>query len=115
MASDSRPLGRIAADIRTRRLVGEEGKVSEATRSVDRPLCHGFRAVVWAIRVAVIVGLSGLASIALGVPGALGDDGPVQTPNPYEGVYAAARPCNGKELGRSLRYTHAEAVGRVRP
>jgi hypothetical protein len=36
-------------------------------------------------------------------------------PNPYEGVYAAARPCNGKELGRSLRYTHAKAVGRVRP
>ena len=35
--------------------------------------------------------------------------------NPYEGVYAAARPCNGKELGRSLRYTHAKAVGRVRP
>ena len=32
-------------------------------------------------------------------------------PNPYEGVYAAARPCNGKELGRSLRYTHAAGSG----
>jgi cytochrome c oxidase subunit II len=65
--------------------------VSQAIRSVekarwrfvDRPLCHGFRAVVWAIRVAAIVGLSGLASIALGAPGALGDDGPVQTPNMF--------------------------------
>ena len=36
-------------------------------------------------------------------------------PNSYEGGYAAARPCHGKELGCSLRYTHAEAVGRVRP
>src|SRR6266566_5917589 len=49
-----------------------EGKVSQATRSVekarwrfvDRPPCDGFRAVVWAIRVAAIVGLSGLAFIA---------------------------------------------------
>ena len=55
-----------------------EGKVSQATRSVekarwrfvDRAPCHKFRAVVWAIRVATIVGLSGLASIALGAPGA---------------------------------------------
>jgi hypothetical protein len=30
---------------------------------------------------------------------------------PYEGVYAAARPCNGKELGRSLRYTYAAGSG----
>ena len=64
----------------------EEGKVSQATRSVekarwrfvDRALSHGFRAVVCAIRVAAIVGLSGLASIALAAPGALGGDGPVQ-------------------------------------
>src|SRR6266571_682112 len=42
-----------------------------------------FRAVVCAIRVAAIVGLSGLASIALGAPGALGDDGSVQTPNMF--------------------------------
>jgi hypothetical protein len=33
----------------------------------------------------------------------------------YEGVDAAARPCNGQELGCRLRDTHAEAVGRVRP
>jgi hypothetical protein len=32
-------------------------------------------------------------------------------PNPYEGVYAAARLCNGKELGRSLRYTYAAGSG----
>ena len=50
-------------------------------RFVDRPPCHRFRAVVCAIRVATIVGLSGLASIALGAPGALDDGGPVQTPN----------------------------------
>jgi hypothetical protein len=37
-------------------------------------------------------------------------------PNPYKGGYAAARPCNAKELGRSLRvYTPTVAVGRVRP
>jgi hypothetical protein len=65
--------------------------VSQATRSVekvrwrfvDRPSCRGFRAVVCAIRVAIIVGLIGLASIALGAPGALGDDGSVQTPNMF--------------------------------
>jgi DNA polymerase sigma len=33
---------------------------------------------------------------------------------PYEGGYAAARRCNGKELGCSVRYTPAVAVGRVR-
>jgi hypothetical protein len=43
------------------------------------------------------------------------DQGTSDPPNPYEGGYAAARPCNGKELVRSLRYTRAEAVGRVRP
>src|SRR5215475_11002521 len=59
----------------------EEGKVSQATRSVekarwrfvDRALSHGFRAVVCGIWVAAVVGLSGLASIALSAPGALDD------------------------------------------
>jgi hypothetical protein len=36
-------------------------------------------------------------------------------PNPYEGVYAAVRPCNGKELERILWYPRVVAVGRVRP
>ena len=72
--------------------------MSQATRSVekarwrfvDRPPCHGFRAVVCAIGVAAIIGLSGLAFIALGAPGALGDDGPVQTPNMFAPVSTPA-------------------------
>jgi hypothetical protein len=37
--------------------------------------------------------------------GAIQGSVPHRVPNPYEGVYATAWPCNRKELGCRLRYT----------
>jgi hypothetical protein len=52
--------------------------------------------------------------LLLGTQSFYGLAGVIQA-NPYEGGYAAARLCNGKELGCSVRSTPAVAVGRVRP